>query len=212
MNAKKRSLLVWLAVGLLAAPELAVNAQGQGAPSLSIQWLTNSTVRIAWTKTMSLLVLEESGDLLPGNVWQEVAEPTVALGDGVSVTLDAAAASRFFRLRSPDIGVTIGGPPVEVVFPSTDEVDTGTPGVTMGRPPVEVVFPVFDEINATGGLIIGRPPVEVVFPSLDEVNSGSGVTFGRPPLEVLFPALDEIDSILTGITLGRPPVSIRYVP
>lgn len=108
-------------------------------------------------------------------------------------------------------GLTMGGPPVEAVFPLSDEVDNA-PGITFGRPPLNVVFPAVDEIDATSGITMGRPPVELVFPGLDEVDSSSGVTIGRPPLEVLLPALDEIDSIQTGITLGRPLVSIRYVP
>jgi hypothetical protein len=108
-------------------------------------------------------------------------------------------------------GLTLGGPPVEAVFPLIDEVDRA-PGITFGRPALNVVFPAVDEIDATSGITMGRPPVELVFPGLDEVDSSSGVTIGRPPLGVAFPALDEIDSILTGITLGRPPVSIRYAP
>jgi hypothetical protein len=99
----KAWIFLCVAAALLAALGHAVNGQIQAPPSLSIQWVTNSTVRVAWTNSDMPFVLESADHLFPEPSWQEMAQPVGAIRSEVPVTLNTSAASRFFRLRSPDL-------------------------------------------------------------------------------------------------------------
>lgn len=133
-------------------------------------------------------------------------------GDGWSDGVEVADGTDPLNPSSTPRTWFVGRPPLDVVLPSLDEIETAGSGLTIGGPPIETIFLSIDEVDGTLGITLGRPALEIIFPALDEIDATSGITIGRPPLEVVFPSLDEIDGVLTGLTLGRPPISVGYVP
>ncbi len=103
VTCSKRSVNWWLACLCMAAWPLATLGQEPEPPTLTIHWLPNQEILVAWTNSTAPFVLEEAAALGEFAAWRLVTRPVTIAGDFAAITLDGSQSSRFFRLRTPDL-------------------------------------------------------------------------------------------------------------
>jgi hypothetical protein len=86
--------------------------EAQVGPQLFIQWLPDRKVELIWTNSSAPFLLEASSAVSPSGSWQPISLPTLGADTLSVVTLEAVEASRFFRLRTPDLTGIIQTSPV----------------------------------------------------------------------------------------------------
>src|SRR5690349_6381438 len=119
-------------------------------PDLSVEYSGGSQVRLSWTNTSGIHVLEVADSLSPTNVWRQLAQIPTPSNGWFSVTTDITGASRFFRLRLQADGLppdpSLVAPPVpqgvptllanaiEFLYTGTNAIQTNVaPGTIEGR-------------------------------------------------------------------------------
>ena len=88
--------------GSLIDQLLLETGSGPALPELKIRTLAaNGQIEISWPALFQGMVLQSNDDLGNAQGWANSATPVQVTGDRCSITIDAAGASRFFRLKQP---------------------------------------------------------------------------------------------------------------